>query len=98
MRLHLPPQNLVHVGLIPLTTATKPGEYVGIHAKTNKLLDWPVETAYLNVRRSHVPFWRVGKIDLGIGHSGELLQFSALFVSGGIRKERARRQSLFSPR
>lgn len=49
VRLHLAPENLIHMCLIPLSPAAKPSKYIRVHTKTNELLDRAVKTSYLNV-------------------------------------------------
>ena len=65
--LHLAPQNLVHMGLIPLATAAKPSQNIGVDTKADELLDRPVKTSDLNSRGRRFFFRRIGKIDFRIG-------------------------------
>jgi hypothetical protein len=73
VRLHFSSQDLVHVRLVLLASPSKPVEDVGIHAKTHQLLDWPIETADMNVGRLRLSFRRIGKVDLRIGKIREPL-------------------------
>ncbi len=96
--LHLAPEHLVHMGLVLLTLPSKPGEHVGIHAKTHQLLDWPVKAPHLNAGRPRPSLRRIGKVDLRIGTVREPLEFPALLVSERSSKERGRWDSPFLPR
>ena len=50
-----------------------PGEHIGIHTKTDELLDGSIKSAHLDAERWWLSLWRVGEIDLGIGHTREPL-------------------------
>jgi hypothetical protein len=60
VQLHFPPEDRIHVRLVFLPSPSKPGEHVGIHAKTHQLLDRPVEATYLNLVSPWAPFRRIG--------------------------------------
>jgi hypothetical protein len=96
--LHLASKDLVHVGLIPLSAAAKPREYIRVDSETDKLLDRPVKTTDVNLRWGRLSFRRVRKINLRVGLTREPLEFPTLLVTEGSRKERVRWNSPFLPR
>jgi len=54
-----------------------------------------IESADLDARGPGFHRWGIGIVDFRIGHSGEPLQFLALTISQGTRKEHAPRRPLF---
>jgi hypothetical protein len=70
--LHLTAEYFVHVGLIPLSAAAKPREYIRVDTETDELLDRPVKASDVNLRWGRLSFRRVGEINLRVGLAREL--------------------------
>ena len=93
--LHLVPENLIDIGLIPPSAAAKPCEDICVNTNTDVLLDGAVKTSDVKFRRRRLPLRRIGEINLRIGLTREFPEFTALLPGERSRKDRARGNSLF---
>ncbi len=87
--LHLPAQDLVHIGLILLAAASEPGEYIGVHAQTDELLYGPVGTLPTNTLEGRA---RSGASVKSIFESGRRVSFASsarCLPLRGVVKDRA---------
>lgn len=93
--LHLASQDFVYVGLILLSTPSKPSEHICVYPQAHWLFDGPVKSSHQHLRCTRSPFRRIGKVDLRIRHIREPPQLAPLPIADASRKEHARGDSLF---